>query len=178
MPSSETTSAWAPFRHRLFAAMWSAQFVSNIGGWMQTVAAQWLMLSLTTSAVYVTLVQTAAGLPVVLFADRRVAFPRPGAGRAAARARLSPGAMLAAGSFGLAAVALVLAFAHAPVAVALALVVGGIGWILALSTLNSLYQLSLPQWIKARGMSFYLVCSRGATRSAAPSWVSWPGPPG
>jgi len=48
--------------------MWGAQFVSNIGSWMQTVAAQWLMLSLTTSATYVALVQTAAGLPVVLFA--------------------------------------------------------------------------------------------------------------
>jgi len=48
--------------------MWGAQFVSNIGSWMQTVAAQWLMLSLTTSAAYVALVQTAAGLPVVLFA--------------------------------------------------------------------------------------------------------------
>jgi MFS family permease len=48
--------------------MWSAQFVSNIGSWMQTVAAQWLMLTLTTSATYVALVQTAAGLPVLLFA--------------------------------------------------------------------------------------------------------------
>jgi Transmembrane secretion effector len=38
-------SAWSPFRHRMFAAMWSAQFVSNIGSWMQTVAAQWLMLT-------------------------------------------------------------------------------------------------------------------------------------
>jgi Transmembrane secretion effector len=62
-------SAWSPFRHRLFAAMWGAQFVSNIGTWMQTVAAQWLMLTLTSSAVYVALVQTAAGLPVVLFRD-------------------------------------------------------------------------------------------------------------
>jgi MFS family permease len=35
---------------------------------MQTVAAQWLMLTLTGSAAYVALVQTAAGLPVVLFA--------------------------------------------------------------------------------------------------------------
>ncbi len=61
-------SAWAPFRHRLFAAMWGAQFVSNVGSWMQTVAAQWLMLTLTGSAVYVTLVQTAASLPIVLFA--------------------------------------------------------------------------------------------------------------
>jgi hypothetical protein len=51
----------------MFAAMWSAQFVSNIGSWMQTVAAQWLMLTLTGSAAYVARVQTAAG-PVVLFA--------------------------------------------------------------------------------------------------------------
>src|SRR5580692_1939218 len=61
-------SAWAPFRHRLFAAIWTAQFVSNIGSWMQTVGAQWLMLTLTGSATYVALVSTAGSLPVVLFA--------------------------------------------------------------------------------------------------------------
>jgi len=75
-PAASPGSAWAPFRHRLFAAMWGAQFVSNIGSWMQTVAAQWLMLTLTGSATYVALVQTAAGLPVVLFAI--VAGPSPG----------------------------------------------------------------------------------------------------
>ena len=32
-------SAWAPFRHRMFAAMAGAAFVSNIGSWMQTVGA-------------------------------------------------------------------------------------------------------------------------------------------
>jgi hypothetical protein len=32
---------------------------------------------------------------------------------------------------------------------------------LSLSTLSSLYQLSLPQWVKARGMSFYLVVFQG-----------------
>jgi MFS family permease len=32
-----------------------------------------------------------------------------------------------------------------------------------LSTLNSLYQLSLPQWVKTRGMSFYLVVFQGGT---------------
>jgi MFS family permease len=63
-----TGSAWAPFGHRLFAAMWGAQFVSNVGGWMQTVAAQWLMLTLTGSATYIALVQTAASLPIVVFA--------------------------------------------------------------------------------------------------------------
>jgi predicted MFS family arabinose efflux permease len=60
------SSAWAPFRSPDFARMASAQFVSNIGGWMQTVGAQELMLTLTTSATMVALIQTAAGLPVVL----------------------------------------------------------------------------------------------------------------
>ena len=48
---AKAASAWAPFRHRLFAAMWGAQFVSNTGGWMQTVGAQELMLTLSTPAV-------------------------------------------------------------------------------------------------------------------------------
>ena len=353
-------SAWSPFRYRLFAAMWGAQFVSNVGSWMQTVAAQWLMLTLTGSAAYVALVQTAAGLPVVLFAvlagtigdlvDRRRfllvtqalmlvaavalgalaiaglvtpwvllalifavgtgqaltsptwqtlqpelvgpaerpqaislgavnqnlaravgpaiggvilaatnagtvflvnaftflavlgvlawwhstrapdALPREHVGEAIRaggryiaaspalrviliraalfiffasalwallpltaqsvlhlgsggyglllgsvgigavggagllprlRARLSPDVMLTAGSIGMAAVTLVLAFAHVAAVDAVALVVGGACWILALSTLNSAYQLSLPQWIKARGMSYYLVVFQG-----------------
>jgi Transmembrane secretion effector len=47
--------------------------------------------------------------------------------------------------------------------VAVALAVGGLAWIVALSTLNSLYQLSLPQRVKARGMSFYLVVFQGGS---------------
>ena len=43
----------------------------------------------------------------------------------------------------------------------MALAVAGLAWILALSTLNSLYQLSLPGWVKARGMSFYLIVFQG-----------------
>ena len=360
--SAPRASAWAPFRHRLFAAMWGAQFVSNVGSWMQTVAAQWLMLTLTGSAVYVTLVQTAASLPIMLFAvlagtigdlvDRRRfllvtqgvmllaaaalgvlavaglvtpwvllalifavgtgqaltsptwqtlqpelvtpaerpqaislgavnqnlaravgpaigglllaatsagtvflanaatflaviaviwwwrstrpanALPREHVGEAIRaggryvaaspvlrailvraglftffassvwallpltahsqlhlssggyglllgcvgvgalagaaalpwlRARLTPGAQLTAGSAGLAAVALIQALAHITALVAVGLAVGGMAWILALSTLNSLYQLSLPQWVKARGLSFYLVVFQGGS---------------
>jgi MFS family permease len=62
------SSAWAPFHSRDFARMASAQFVSNVGGWMQAVGAQQLMLTLTTSATLVALIQTAAGLPIVLLA--------------------------------------------------------------------------------------------------------------
>jgi predicted MFS family arabinose efflux permease len=63
-----SSSPWAPFRSRDFATMASSQFLSNVGGWMQTVGAQELMLTLTTSATLVALIQTAAGLPVVLLA--------------------------------------------------------------------------------------------------------------
>jgi predicted MFS family arabinose efflux permease len=63
-----SSSPWAPFRSRDFASMASAQFVSNVGSWMQTVGAQELMLTLTTSTTLVALIQTAAGLPVVLLA--------------------------------------------------------------------------------------------------------------
>ena len=47
--------------------MWTAQFVSNVGSWIQTVGAQWLMLSLTSSATLLGLIQTASTLPVLLF---------------------------------------------------------------------------------------------------------------
>ena len=43
----------------------------------------------------------------------------------------------------------------------MALILGGLAWILALSSLNSLYQLTLPGWVKARGMSFYLIVFQG-----------------
>jgi predicted MFS family arabinose efflux permease len=354
-------SAWAPFRHEAFAALWGAQFVSNVGSWMQTVGAQWLMLALTGSAAYVALIQTAASLPIVLFAvlagaigdlvDRRrfllitqalmliaaaalgllaiaglvspwlllalifavgtgqaltsptwqtlqpelvqpaerpqaislgavnqnlaravgpaiggiilaatsagtvflinaatflavlgvlfwwrgsarpaTAMPREHVGEAiragaryvsaspalrvilvraglfvffassiwallpvtaqtqlhlgsggyglllgcvgigavagalllpTLRNRLSPGTQLTAGSIGLACVALVLGYVHVTALAAISLAVAGMAWILALSTLNSLYQLTLPQWIKARGLSFYLIVFQG-----------------
>jgi MFS family permease len=76
-------------------------------------------------------------------------------------ARLTPGVMLSMGSVGLAGVAIVLGYVHVTAIVALCLVVGGTAWILALSTLNSLFQLSLPQWVKARGMAYYLVVFQG-----------------
>jgi predicted MFS family arabinose efflux permease len=77
------------------------------------------------------------------------------------RARLSPDALLTAGSIGLAVVTLLLAYAHVTAVAAVALVFGGAYWVLVLSVLNSMYQLSLPGWIKARGISFYLMVFQG-----------------
>ena len=53
-------SAWAPLRNRIYRDLFIAQFVSNIGTWMQSVAAQWFLVEKHSSAVIVALVQTAS----------------------------------------------------------------------------------------------------------------------
>ncbi len=58
--------AWSPLRHSLFRAMWIASVASNIGTWMHTVGASWLMTTLAASPLLVALVQTATTLPVFL----------------------------------------------------------------------------------------------------------------
>jgi len=60
--------AWSPLRHRVFRALYIAQFASNVGTWMQTVGAQWLMGDLGGGALLVALVQTASALPIFLLA--------------------------------------------------------------------------------------------------------------
>src|SRR5689334_17843250 len=61
-------SPWAPFRHRTYAVIWTATVVANIGGWMYSAAAAWLMTELTTDPLLVSLVQVATSLPMFLFA--------------------------------------------------------------------------------------------------------------
>jgi MFS family permease len=58
----------APFRHSVFAMLWLATVLSNIGTWMHDVAAGWLMTSLAPTPLMVALVQTATTLPLFLFA--------------------------------------------------------------------------------------------------------------
>lgn len=61
-------STWAPLRSPVFRALWIAQLVSNLGTWMQTVGAQWMLVEDPRAAVLVPLVQTATTLPVMLLA--------------------------------------------------------------------------------------------------------------
>jgi MFS family permease len=60
-------SGWSPLRYQEFRRWWMANLVSNVGSWMQTVAAQWLMTSLTSSALLVGAIQ-ATNLPVLVLA--------------------------------------------------------------------------------------------------------------
>jgi len=65
--SSTAISTWAPLRNGLFRALWLAVLVSNVATWMQTVGAQWLLVSLPHASILVALVQTADYLPDMLF---------------------------------------------------------------------------------------------------------------
>ena len=59
-------SVWVPLRNRLYRDLFIAQFVSNIGTWMQSVAAQWFLVEQHSSATIVALVQTASLGPTLL----------------------------------------------------------------------------------------------------------------
>ncbi|MFI9502888.1 MFS transporter [Nocardia sp. NPDC052566] len=61
-------STWAPLRSRIYRALWIAQLVSNMGTWMQTVGAQWVLVDQPNAAALVSFVQTAITLPVMLLA--------------------------------------------------------------------------------------------------------------
>src|SRR5260221_2524878 len=59
-------SLWSPLQRAVFRSVWIALVASNIGTWMQSVGAAWLMTSLTPSPLLVALMQTATSLPVFL----------------------------------------------------------------------------------------------------------------
>jgi len=63
-----TGSAFSPFKHRIFAVLWIATLVSNIGTWMFNVTSGWVMTELSPSPFMISMVQAATTLPVFLFA--------------------------------------------------------------------------------------------------------------
>jgi MFS family permease len=64
-PSSST---WAPLRIGAFRGLFIAALASNIGTWMQTVGAQWFLVTEHASATTVALVQTASLSPTLILA--------------------------------------------------------------------------------------------------------------
>jgi MFS family permease len=63
-----TPSLWRPLRTPMFRNLLIADVVSDVGTFMQSVGAAWLMISLHAGAIYVALIQTASALPFFFFA--------------------------------------------------------------------------------------------------------------
>ncbi len=63
-----STSLWRPLRLSLFRNLLIADVVSDIGTFMQSVGAAWLMVSLNAGPTYVALTQTASALPFFILA--------------------------------------------------------------------------------------------------------------
>ncbi|MGH2727956.1 MAG: MFS transporter [Actinomycetota bacterium] len=56
-----------PFAHRDFTLFWSGALISNTGTWLQNVALAWLVLELTDSAFWVSMVTFTQFIPTLLF---------------------------------------------------------------------------------------------------------------
>ena len=63
-----TASVWRPLRGQTFRNLLIADVFSDVGAFMQSVGAAWLMISLNAGPMYVALTQTASALPFFLFA--------------------------------------------------------------------------------------------------------------
>ena len=66
--SSQLTGLWRPLRVSSFRNLIIADVVSDVGAFMQSTGAAWLMVSLNAGPMYVALIQTASALPFFLFA--------------------------------------------------------------------------------------------------------------
>jgi MFS family permease len=66
--ASSVSSTWAPLRIGAFRGLFIAALASNIGTWMQTVGAQWFLVTGHASPTTVALVQTASLSPTLILA--------------------------------------------------------------------------------------------------------------
>ena len=64
----EIESGLSPFKSSLYRTLWIAILFSYVGSTMYEVGASWLMTSLAPNPLFVSLITTAASLPIFLFA--------------------------------------------------------------------------------------------------------------
>src|SRR5205807_5473879 len=66
--NDRSASLWRPLRSSTFRNLLLADVVSDVGTFMQSVGAAWLMVSLNAGPMYVALTQTASALPFFMLA--------------------------------------------------------------------------------------------------------------
>jgi MFS family permease len=86
------------------------------------------------------------------------------------RAWLSPNRLVAGAAIAYAAASLVVGLVHVVALVVAALVVAGLAWIAVFSSLNASAQMLLPDWARARGLSYYQLTFQGGQALGAAAW--------
>ncbi|MEM8553094.1 MAG: MFS transporter [Pseudomonadota bacterium] len=88
----------------------------------------------------------------------------------AMRRRLDPGAMVMAGTVATAVTLVALAFAPNVIVASVGAALGGLAWITVLSSLQVSAQTALPNWVRARGLSLFLMTFSGAMALGSLVW--------
>ncbi|RZI63563.1 MAG: MFS transporter, partial [Variovorax sp.] len=57
---ASTAGSFAPLRRPVFAVLWAATVLGNVGSFMRDVASSWMVTELSASPTAVALIQTAA----------------------------------------------------------------------------------------------------------------------
>ena len=94
------------------------------------------------------------------------------------RARLGADGLVAAGQVGTALAMLLFGLARQPAMAVAASLLAGVCWIAAVSTLNVSAQVSLPDWVRARGLAVYVAVMFGSMTIGSAIWgevASWAG---
>ncbi|MEN1727799.1 MAG: MFS transporter, partial [Pseudomonadota bacterium] len=88
------------------------------------------------------------------------------------RKLLGPDALVASGTAGTALVLLALVFVPSPAFAVAASALAGVCWIAVLSSLHVSTQMSLPDWVRARGLSIFLTVFFGSMTAGSLIWGS------
>ena len=82
----------------------------------------------------------------------------------------SPNLLVGAASVVLAATTAVLALVQNPFAASIALLVGGVAWLSTMANLNTTAQMVLPAWVRARGLSVYVLVFQSCIAAGSAGW--------
>jgi len=86
------------------------------------------------------------------------------------KAKLGPDRTVSAATIGTAAALALFGSAHDQVTGVIASLIAGVSWIAALASLNVSAQVSLPDWVRGRGLAFYMTISFGAMTLGSALW--------
>jgi hypothetical protein len=86
------------------------------------------------------------------------------------KVKLGPDRLVAAASIGTAIALVLFGLAREPVAAFLASLIAGVSWIAAIATMNVSAQVSLPDWVRGRGLAIYMTVLFGSMTAGSAIW--------